>query len=191
MTPQAQQIESNNPNGLVDIVGNDSFCLAALNGLHAVGYSGSILMISQCMSDALRKGAAGGILNGVSTVAIAPIGDAQDQSMRQYAAILDHYNPGKADPNDIVALGVFQSFGALSAGTQALHGAVTPASIIAAMKAMPSEVLPGSGGRHFRCNGKADPERPAVCSIGVLAATLNAQGNPTKYTVENDDPIGN
>src|SRR5262249_6740233 len=34
MTPQAQQIQSKNPDGLVDIVGNDSFCLAALNGLH-------------------------------------------------------------------------------------------------------------------------------------------------------------
>jgi branched-chain amino acid transport system substrate-binding protein len=191
MTPQAQQIESNNPNGLVDIVGNDSFCLAALNGLHAVGYSGSILMISQCMSDALRKGAANGVLNGVSTVSLAPIGDAQDPSMRQYAAILNHYNPGKADPNDLIALMVFQSLGALSVGTQELHGPATPASITAALKAMPNAVLPASGGRHFRCNGKASPERPAVCSVGVLAATLDAQGNPTKYTVENDNPIGN
>jgi branched-chain amino acid transport system substrate-binding protein len=111
--------------------------------------------------------------------------------MRQYAAILNHYNPGKADQNDLVALMVFQSFGALSVGTQGLHGAVTPASITAALKAMPNALLPGSGGRHFRCNGKAAPERPAVCSVGVLAATLDAQGNPTKYTVENDNPIGN
>src|SRR6185369_4913248 len=121
---------------------------------------------------------------------LAPIGDDADRSMRQYNAVLDAYAKSKVDRSDVVGLMVFQSIGALSVGTQGLKGAVTPASVTAALKGMKNEVLPGSGGRHFRCNGRASAVRPAVCSLSVLAATLDAHRDPAKYTVENDEPIG-
>ena len=191
MTPQAQQIQANNPDGLAAIVGPDAFCIAALNGLRAVGFTGSTFMISQCLTDATRKAEPDGQLKGIVTVSLAPIGDNADPSMQQYQAVMAKYGGAKIDTSDLVGLMVYQSLGALSAGTTDLKGAVTPASVTAALKSMKNEVLPGSGGRHFRCNGEAQPERPAVCSISVLAATLNAQGNPEKYTVENDEPIGN
>ena len=85
---------------------------------------------------------------------------------------------------------VFQSLGALSVGTQGLNGAVTPAAVTAALKGMENAVLPGSGGRHFRCDGQASTDRPAVCSVGVFVATLDAEGNPESYTMENDAPTG-
>jgi branched-chain amino acid transport system substrate-binding protein len=190
LAPQTQQIETNNPDGLVSIVGPDTFCIAALNSLRAVGYQGSRFMISQCLSDATRKAIPGASLKGIVTASLAPIGDAADRSMQQYNAVLDTYAKSKVDRSDLIGLMVYQSLSALSVGTQGLKGNVTPATVIAALKGMKNEVLPGSGGRHFRCNGHASAARPSVCSISVLAATLDAHGNNAKYTVENDEPIG-
>jgi branched-chain amino acid transport system substrate-binding protein len=192
MTPQAQRIESTNSNGVVIIVGDDQFCIPALKGLEAVGFQGTITMISECLTQATRKAVPGTTLKGIQISSIAPVGEVTDASMRQYQAVLNTYATGEnIDPTDLVGISIFQSLGGLSAGTRDLHGVVTPASVITALKAMPNEILPGSGNRLFRCNGKASPSSPSVCSSSVLAGTLDAQGNAVKYTVVNNAPIGN
>ena len=188
ITPQAQHIAKSNPDGLVSIVGPDAFCIAALQGLRAVDFQGPKFMIQQCLTDSTREALSGGELEGIKTVSLAPLGDDSDASMRQYQAVLDTYATTNVDPTDIVGLMVFQSLGALSVGTQGLNGAVTPAAVTAALKGMDNAELPGSGGRHFRCDGKASTDRPAVCSVGVFVATLDAEGNPESYTMENDEP---
>ena len=157
MTPQAQHIVATNPDGVVAIIGSDVTCIPALNALHELGYHGTITTISYCITDAMRKAVPGSVLKGVRFSAEAPFGDTSDPSMRQYAAVLDKYAKGKVPLADQPALTVFQSVAALSVGTQDLKGAVTPASVTAAMKAMKTSVLPASGGRVFRCNGKASP----------------------------------
>jgi branched-chain amino acid transport system substrate-binding protein len=186
MTPQAQQIVSKNPNGVVMIVGDDQFCIAALNGLAAVGFTGKVVMISQCLTAATLKAIPGDRLKGVMVAAIAPQSDPNDQSMKQYRAVLDKYSSSHVDPTDAVSLMVFSSFGALSVATKDLKGAVTPKTVITAFRTMPNEVLPGSGGRHFRCNGTTSPTEGAVCSESVFAATLDNKGQPQSYQVVND-----
>jgi branched-chain amino acid transport system substrate-binding protein len=84
---------------------------------------------------------------------------------------------------------MFEGITGLDVATQNLNGAVTPASIIAAAKAMPWSVLPGAGGYHVRCNGKADPAVPATCTAATLLATLGANGKATKYVVVGDAQI--
>jgi ABC-type branched-subunit amino acid transport system substrate-binding protein len=190
MTPQAQQIVANNPDGVVSIVGHDAFCIPALNGLQAVGFEGTISTISFCVTDAMRKGAPKELVEGMKFGAEAPFGDKKDPSIRQYSAALKKYTDEDVDPDDQPALTVFQSFGALSLGTKTLTGEVTPDSVIAAMRAMDNEVLPASGGRLFRCNGKASTVGPSVCSAGTVTATLNADGEPKGYTLDNNQPIG-
>ena len=80
--------------------------------------------------------------------------------------------------SDQPGLTVFQTVAAIGIGAQDLTGAVTPASVIAAMKSMKNSVLPASGGRVFRCNGKATSEAPAICSVSTITGTLDASGNP-------------
>src|ERR1035437_6833880 len=80
-------------------------------------------------------------------------------SMRQYQAILNTYaSKANIDPTGLVGIGMLQSFGALTVGTKALHGAVTPQSIITAMKTMTNAVLPGSGGRFFHAPVPGHPQ---------------------------------
>ena len=66
---------------------------------------------------------------------------------------------------------------------------MTPLTSTKTHTAMPWSVLPGSGGLHFRCNGKADPSVPASCRNGALLATLNATGKAANYTRVADAPI--
>jgi branched-chain amino acid transport system substrate-binding protein len=84
---------------------------------------------------------------------------------------------------------MFNALSGFGIATHGLNGDVTPQSIITATKAMPWSVLPGSGGTHIRCNGKADTNQPAVCTNALLAATLDAQGHAVKYVPVQDDKI--
>jgi branched-chain amino acid transport system substrate-binding protein len=190
MTPEAQQIVASNPDGVVSIIGSDVTCIPALNALHQLGFHGTVTTISYCITDAMRKAVPGAVVKGMRFGAEAPFGVVSDPSLRQYAAILDKYAKTKVPHGDQPATTVFQSVAAISIGAQDLKGAVTPASVTAAIKAMKNAVLPASGGRVFRCNGKATAEGPAICSVSTLTGTLDANGNPTTYSLDNNTPIG-
>ena len=81
---------------------------------------------------------------------------------------------------------MFNAMGAFGVALKGHKGDVTPASVLSTIKSMPWSVVPGTGGLHFRCNGKADPTQPAVCSNATNAATLDATGKPATYTPVND-----
>lgn len=190
VTPQAQQIVASNPDGVVVIVGNDPLCIGTLNGLHELGFRGTVTTISYCITDAMRKAVPGEVVKGIRFGSEAPVGDASDRSMKEYAAIIDKYAKGKVPLSDLSAITVFQSFAAIVIGSEKLKGEVTPASITAAMKAMDNAVLPASGGRVFRCNGKAAPQSPSTCSVSTITGTLDSKGFPASYRTDNNGPIG-
>ena len=190
MSSQAQQVIAENPDGVVSVVGHDAFCIPALNALNSLGFEGTLTTISFCITDAMRDAVPAEVLEGMKFGSEAPVGAKKlDKSMKQYQKALKKYAPEEVDPEDLPALTVFQSFGALSLGTQTLEGEVTPESVIEAMKGMDNQVLPASGGRYFRCNGKASVFGPTICSASTVSATLDETGNPAKYTTENNDPI--
>jgi ABC-type branched-subunit amino acid transport system substrate-binding protein len=189
LTPQMQQVIASNPDGVVAIIGSDVTCIPALNALHSLGFQGTLTTISYCITDAMRKAVAGNIVKGVRFGAEAPFGDMSDHSMQQYAAVLDKYAKGKVPVADQPATTVFQSVAAIGLGAAALKGAVTPASVTAAMKSMDNATLPAAGGRVFRCNGKASAEGPAICSVSTVTGTLDSKGKPAGYKVDNNEPI--
>jgi branched-chain amino acid transport system substrate-binding protein len=188
MTPQAQQVVSDNPDGVVMVVGHDQFCIPAINGLIAAGFDGTILTISHCVTDAARDALPADVLEGMVIAATAPLGDDEDPSMQLYNVVLDTYGASEVRRDSATPLSIYSSIAALSLGTQGLEGEVTPQSIIAALRAMENEVLPGTGGRLFRCNGEAAPA-PASCMGSALSATLDAEGNAVDYEVLGNEPI--
>ena len=189
MTPQMQRVASDNPKGVVFVLGNDSFCIAAFNGLRTAGYEGTITTITQCLSDATRTAVPADFLEGMQITATAPLDTPKDPSMKQYYAVLDKYGASDVDKTRTTGVAMFQGMAGLGVATQNLKGEPTAGSISAAAKAMPWSVLPGTGGVHVRCSGQADPAQPAVCGRGSLVATLNAEGKASKYTVVGDTEI--
>ena len=109
--------------------------------------------------------------------------------MKQYYAVLDKYGASDVDRSTTVGMAMFNAMGAFGVATQGLKGDVTSANVVSAIKSMPWSVVPGTGGLHFRCSGKADPSQPAVCSNATNAATLDATGNAASYTPVNDTEI--
>ena len=84
---------------------------------------------------------------------------------------------------------MFISVMAFHVAVEGITGDVTPQSVVATIKAMPSKLLPGGGGLHFRCNGSAVAGSPALCVRGGLVTQLDAKGEPTTYKPVGDSPF--
>ena len=186
MTPQMQKVVSDNPKGVVFVLGNDSFCIAAFNGLRTAGFEGTTTAITNCLSDATRTAVPTDFLDGIQIQSTAPIDTPKDKAIKQYYAVLDKFGASDVDKSRITGINMFQGLAGLDIATQDLKGEATPASIIAAAKAMPWTVVPGTGGLHAQCGVDVLEGNPAVCMPGTLAATLDASGKATKYTAVND-----
>ncbi|MDT3442915.1 MULTISPECIES: ABC transporter substrate-binding protein [unclassified Pseudofrankia] len=186
MTPQMQRIVDGKA-GLVFVVGNDSFCISAFNGLKAVGYDGTVSAISQCITDATRKAVPADVLRGMVVAAVTPAGG-NDPTSVLFTTVMKAY--GK--DIDLTATSprtMFITLSGLQTALEGISGDITPATVNATIKAMPEKALPGAAGLRFRCNGKAVAGSPAACVRGGLSTTLDTQGKPTTYQVLGYSPI--
>ncbi|OHV30097.1 MULTISPECIES: ABC transporter substrate-binding protein [Pseudofrankia] len=186
MTPQMQQI-ADDGSDQVFIIGNDSFCISAMNGLKAVGFTGTITAISQCITDATRKAVPASTLKGVVVSATVPIGP-DSPSMRLYTKVAETYGDG-IDLSAQDGMIMFSLVASFQVATQGISGDITPAAITSTIKAMKETALPAGAGLKFRCNGKAIPDQPAVCVLGGLTTALDDKGQPTQYKVLGNTPI--
>src|SRR5262245_51255643 len=179
MTVQMQQVVDADA-GVVQIVGNDAFCIAAIQGLNAVGYDGAITMISQCVTDATRE-ALPGQLEGISITSTMALGAADDPAYQLYLAVMDKYGEDLDDIENAAAMGGYTVMSSLALALQGISGDVTPATAAATIKGMSESDFPGADGLTFQCGGTAFEPQPAVCSNGSLRATLDADGFPASY----------
>lgn len=178
MSPQLQKLAGSDSAAF--ILGSEGFCIAALNGLRTVGFTGPVGAIGICASDAIRKAVTGG-LKGTSIVGTVPFGT-DNPSTRLYDAVLSTY--GKSvDPNSVTGLSMFMTFSGFQTAVAGLKGDVTPAAVTSAIRSMPESELPASGGQKFQCSGKLEPNYPAVCLRGALTTKLDDKGKPTDYKV--------
>lgn len=181
MTPQMQQVKNSGAT-VVQVVGNDAFCIAAFNGLKAVGYDGDITAVTQCITDATREAVDPSVLEGMYITATAAVGDEDDEGYQLYKATMEKYAPG-TEPNDSIPMNAWVSMMSFLTALEKLDGDVTTESVNTTIKAMDKSLMPGAGGVEYQCNGKANPATPAVCSAQVLQAQLDGQGNPSSYSV--------
>ena len=190
VTPQMQRIVSSGKKTLVHIIGADSTCIAVLNGLKAVGFTGPVTLVQQCVDDATRKAVPASVLNGINMSATSPVGDPNDPGLQLYQQKIAPQVSGQADPGSAAEL-MFISVMAFHVAMQGVTGDVTPQTVVTTIKGMPSQLLPGGGGVHFRCNGKAVAAYPALCVRGGLVTQLNDKGQPTTYKPVGDTPVEN
>jgi branched-chain amino acid transport system substrate-binding protein len=182
MTPQMQQI-ADSGTGVVHVVGNDAFCIAAFNGLHAVGYDGAVAAVSHCITDATRTAVPGDVLEGTFITSTVALGATDEPTVQLYEAVMDAYGQ---DVEHIVNAGTMSGYAAMAALLTSLadiSGDITPQTVLETIRAMPEAELPAAGGVTFRCDGTADPALPAVCTNQSLRTQLDAQGQPASYEV--------
>ena len=187
VTPQMQRIASGGPT-LVHVIGAPSTCIAVLNGLHAAGFTGPVTLVQQCVDDSTRKAVPASVLKGIHMSAQAPVGDPNDPGLALYQKEILPKLTTKNDPGSVAEL-MFSSVTAFHVALQGITGDITPENVVATIKKMPWTLLPGGGGTHFRCNGKALAGSPALCIRAGLVTTLDDTGMPTAYKPVGDTRI--
>jgi branched-chain amino acid transport system substrate-binding protein len=187
MTTQMQQIAGGD-SGVVYIVGNDAFCIAAIQGLTAVGYDGAQSGVSQCITDATREALPGGELEGFSVTATMAVGDDSNEAYQRYVAVMGAYGDVE-DVDNALGMGGYTVMASLLTALDGLEGEVTTESVAETVKSMEAADYPGATGVTFQCGGSAYEPQPAVCTNQSLQATLDADGNPTGYEVADPTDI--
>ena len=187
MTVQMQQVVDGGA-GVVHVLGNDAFCIAAFQGLKAVGYEGAITAVTQCVTDATRE-AMPGELEGINLLATLAAGATDDPSYQLYQAVMTTYGEDVADVDNFVALGGYSAVASLATALEGISGDITTATVGKTIKSMAESEIPGAAGATFQCGGSADPKFPAVCTNQWLRAELDANGEASDYTVEDSSDI--
>jgi branched-chain amino acid transport system substrate-binding protein len=187
MTTQMQEVVNSGAK-VVHVLGNDAFCIAAFQGLNAVAYDGTITAVNQCLTDATREALPGG-LEGISVLSTVAVGATGDPTYELYLAVIGAYGTDVTDPDNFVAMGGYNAMASLLTAAASVSGDITPQSMAAAVKAMPESVIAGGGGAMFQCGGSAYPTQPAVCTNQWLRAELDADGNPSTYSVEDSTDL--
>ena len=184
-TPLMQDLQGTS-DSVSHMVAYDAFCIAAFQAMQALNVTGPISANSQCITDATRKAIPGSFLKGLSLVTEAPVGNVPETEL--YRAVIQKYDPS-IDPTRVTGATSFMALLGLETVADNITGDITSPSIISGFKSMKWIELPASGGLHFRCNGKAVAEDPALCVRGALATSLDDQGQPSAYQVIGDTPI--
>ncbi|HET6951828.1 MAG TPA: ABC transporter substrate-binding protein [Acidimicrobiales bacterium] len=179
MTAQMQELVANGVD-VVEVVGYDAFCIAAFQGLAAVGYTGEITAVSQCITDATREAIPSDQLEGIYITSAVALGATDDPTFQRYEAVMTAYGED-IDVDDNLAMVGYSVMASLATPLAGITGDVTPAAVTQAIKAMPAQPIPGGGGVEFRCGGSAMISSPAVCSNGWLRAALDGDGRPSGY----------
>lgn len=182
MTPQMQDVAASGAD-VVQVVGNDAFCIAAFNGLNTAGYDGEISSITQCITDATREGVPAEVLEGISITSTIALAATDDPTFQLYAAVMDEYGDDVREVDNATSMGGYVAMASLLTALDGISGEITHQTVIDTIKAMPEAELPGGGGMTFHCGGSASAEQPAVCTNQSLRTTLDAEGRPASYEV--------
>jgi branched-chain amino acid transport system substrate-binding protein len=182
MTPQMQDVAASGAD-VVQVVGNDAFCIAAFNGLNTAGYDGEISSITQCITDATREGVPAEVLEGISITSTIALGATDDPTFQLYAAVMDEYGDDVREVDNATSMGGYVAMTSLLIALNGISGEITHQTVIDTIKAMPEADLPGGGGMTFQCGGSASAEQPAVCTNQSLRTRLDAEGRPASYEV--------
>lgn len=189
MTSQMQDIASGDA-GVVYIVGNDAFCISAIQGLYAVGYDGAISGVAQCITDATREALPAEQLEGIELTATIALGDDEDSAYQLYEAVMATYGEDVDDVENALSMQAYTVMASLATAMDGVEGDITIETVTEAIKAMPESEYPGAGDLTFQCGGEVFPEQPAVCTNQSLRAILDAEGVPASYeAIDSSDAV--
>jgi len=178
MTPNIAAELENDP-GQIQVVGDPNFCAKAMDAIAAAGFDGQIVIIPQCIDQALIESATnleGAILTTYTTT------DPDSEEYQLYNAVMDTY----ADPDTErrgPAPGGYQAVVGFARAMRGLAGDVTAESIQSTFTGMEPTPMPLADGITYQCDGQQVAVVPAFCSTDILWTELDADGNGTEYHV--------
>ena len=177
MTPQIQTAISNGAE-MFGIIGDETFCIGALQALEILGFDGPVVAIPTCVGEESVN-----IVDFEGVLISGPTSDdPADAERALFLAVMEEFAPDVS--NLTVAVSGFMPVIAL---VRAIHGhpdgEMTPDTVVAALLAMePAQIPVAPDGATFQCSRTAVLIAPAFCAAGTLVTALDADGNSTGYT---------
>jgi branched-chain amino acid transport system substrate-binding protein len=151
------------------VIGDSTVCTSVLQAMQTLQPSIDKEIIQPCMDPSTIK-AVGSGLDGAQLFTQSDTVSGKSASYQLYLQVMTKYAPGVATQG--YAITGYQGLLGLVYATKGLTGAVTPASVNAAIKSATNVPLPAGDGLTFTCNGKAIPGLTAVCSSDGLVETV-------------------
>jgi len=176
LTPQITAENAKNP-GQYHIIGDVSLCTAALKAIKASGFSGSIVIIPQCVDATSASAIPGGYAS--MKMLTAASNDPTDADNKLYAAAMKAYAPGTDPFANGVTQGGFATVWSFARAMTATTGDFSAAGVEATISSMSPQPMPFADGITFQCNGQQVSITPPVCSTSVLQTTLTQAGQPS------------
>jgi branched-chain amino acid transport system substrate-binding protein len=178
MTPQIQAEEANKPQ-LYDIVGDSSFCTAAVKAIKTLAIDTSIVLIDRCITSSTAASIPGGY-SKVQVVTTAQLtGTGSDFST--FTAALKKYS-SSTQPDPSANSGWAPVLGVVDALNTAKIADLTSATIATTIAAAGPTPYPNAVGTTFQCDGKQLPISPNICGAAGIIATSDKDGNLSDYT---------
>jgi branched-chain amino acid transport system substrate-binding protein len=143
------------------VLAADTGCKAGFDGIAALDIQAATYFVGACASPAIVEDAGPSETNGAIFNVEGPINrDDPSPDFSLYSAVVRQYAPG-LDP---VGAGTvsFRSFANLYAILRQIPGQITPAAVIAKLKAQ--REAPSFMGHPYTCDGKQFPGLPGMCS---------------------------
>jgi ABC-type branched-subunit amino acid transport system substrate-binding protein len=187
MTPQIQAEQAKNP-GQYHLLGDPSFCGAALKAIKTLGIKAKITGIDRCIDGKTAASIPGGY-SGLT--AFTPVStDTSSADWKLYNAVTQKYTGKAADNKDTQAATAYQG---MLATIKALNAAnitdVSAAGVMAAIKAAPPTQIPLGEGGTFQCNGKALSLAAGVCGSSGISGDAAQDGSLSNFKLLNDPTI--
>jgi branched-chain amino acid transport system substrate-binding protein len=180
MTPQLQAAISKDP-GQFAIIGDSGFCTSAIKALKTLGFSGTIVLVPECIGDDTAASIPGGYA-GMTVVTWNTSSDHTTKDYELYAAVMEKYAEGS--PLGGTAPGGYAVIQAFSRVMGQTSGDITPATVLSTFSTMSVPVeFPMSGGTTFQCGTKPVAITPNICASEILTGTLDEEGNGTDFKV--------
>jgi len=173
LTPQITAEMAKSP-GQFHVLGDVGLCTAALKAIKASGFSGSIVLIPQCV-DATSASAIPGGYAGMKMLT-ASSNNPTDPDNKIYIAAMKSFSAGTDPFANGVTQGGFATVWSFAVAMNGTTGDFSPSGVEATISAMSPAPMPFGAGVMFQCNGKQVAITPPVCSTGVLETTLTQSG---------------
>jgi ABC-type branched-subunit amino acid transport system substrate-binding protein len=176
MTPQIQTELAKSPDQMA-IIGDATFCTSALKAMKTLGFAKTIVVIPQCLGPSTAQSVPGG-LAGVKVITALST-DASVPEVKLFNDVMSTYASG-TEIVDVTSGGYAAVLG-FARAVSGLSGDVTPDTVRTTLAGMSPAPLPLAPGITFQCNGKQVSFAPAICSTGMLVATLDQSAKPQNY----------
>lgn len=165
--PQVSAGLSGKPDA-VAVIGDATLCTSLIKALSTLGSDADTMLIQPCMDPSTVQ-AVGSMMDGAHVFTTSDITSSDPEAVL-YRSVMQQFAPD-TDIEGFTVTG-YQGILGLVRATAGLQGEPTAGAVSAAIAAAKNVVLPAGHGITFACDGSALPALPAVCSTGLVSATV-------------------